>query len=612
MSLETRTTRLANRLPVALSEGPVARGLLSALAQELEAANHGLLRLYRSRHLPMADAWGQTAPHPDDEAAASDLGRVGALIGLTPYQEERPAAFRDRVLGLMAVHRAGLGTAEAVLRLAAMALRAEGPVRLEIQTRGPDRVTLAHLKVRVQGGVLRPFSLEVVDNPQVSSLFHTPRWVPGKPFTVTCASVQPASLEIQLRAAEPLVYPMVHQGGNAVLYAGVVPADVTLQLRPEGARFDGVAAPAPVLALTVDVLDDALRKPETPARFAAPTDLANALRLPTGVSHWQLSLVSPGAVRSLLLEAGLPAELPEGEGDPCEAQPQATFVCEERLAAAFTLRFPDILPAWAPDRTAVVTALRQALDYGRAAGIEARLQLHIGLTETLPLPTDRAARATLKPRDVAGPTERMSARSRLTLQEKYRTTDRGASSVGYTRLDRSHFNQALLARAGDAAFDSGEHKDAVRLDYDALAEATGAVFGHARFDREALAWAGTVPSSTILAALEVPLPLPTPGLKLDIGRLDERVLALAPPSRFDAGAEGHGIVLDQTALAFGLVPGVFGAARFGTAGYLATNPEEPPEGWPGNERKSHLTLEVEEDLGAESNSDSVETGEDNG
>lgn len=610
MSAADRTTRLADRLPVAMAEGPVVRALLGALAQEFEGADQAVFRLFRSRHLHQADSWWGTRP-----TESTDLGRLGGLIGLQPLSGERNADYRDRVLGLMSVHRAGLGTAEAVLRLAGLALRFEGAVRTEVVLRGTDRVMVATGRVRV-GGLLQDVALELVDNPPTSRELEKVAWGPEDRVVVTSHSVVPAPLEISLQAADIMVAPMFRRDGVALIYAGTVPAGASLQMRPDGARLDGFAAPAPLLACRVDVLDGA--PSSAGARFASPLVLGDALCLPPGDSVWTLSMISPGAARALATEAGLPCDL-VGDDEPCAATPTVRMHWQDRAAAAFTLRYPDVLPDWAKDRSEVAAALVRALEYGRAAGIQGRLQLHVQITDEGVVPQDRPARVGMGVREDAEPQVRASINASLSTRDRVRINDQ-AREIGYTKFSRRPRGEdgfpldgSMLVEARDAMFDRSP-TDGARLDYDGLDEARPAVIGVARFEYDALAWDGAAPAPEIALDPNDPRLAARPlALGLDevpdasAGHLDRDVLGTERPARF----EGDGLRLDYVALAFNLQPGLFGRARLGAAGFLPRNPEPPPEGWPTPPRKTSLKLELS-DIADEPTSDQTETGEDDG
>ncbi|HNC97543.1 MAG TPA: hypothetical protein PKW90_15535, partial [Myxococcota bacterium] len=566
MSATERALRMADRLPVAMAEGASVRSLMGALAVELEAADQGIFRLARSRHLHLSDNWWGTSP-PE----GTDLGRLGELIGLPPLSGERSGDYRNRILGLLSVHRAGLGTAEAVLRLAAMALRLEGRVETAVRAHSDGHFTVATGQVRVRG-LLQTISLEVIDNPPTRCELRRPASGSADPIRVHSHSVAPCPLEVRLRAETTMVAPLLRCGRIAVLFAGVVPAQSVLQLQPRGARINGRMVQAPLLAFQADMLDGGHPAP----RFALPMPLAEALLLPPGESQWSFSLISPGAARALALEVGVPCDL-QGEDEVCDAQPSVELCWEDQAAASFALRYPDVLPDWARDRSEVVAALRAAVSYGRAAGIEGHLQLHISLRDEGVVPEDRAPpRMLFHVQEDAAPQDRLELSGGFSFRDRIRINDQ-AREVGYTKFARQRqgldpdgfpLDTSMLVEARDAMFDRST-TDGVWLDHDAFDDAQPSVFGHAHFDQEALAREGTVPDPDLVLDPEDPR-LPLPRLRLwwdeqphpDAGLLDRDALALEQVARF----EEEGLHLDHVALAFDLQLGVFGHGRLGQAG----------------------------------------------
>ena len=78
MSIPAITRRMLERLPPAWQEGPNIRTLMGTLASEIGLGEAGTVALLRSRHVGTAADWGSGDP------ASSELGRLGALVGLRP------------------------------------------------------------------------------------------------------------------------------------------------------------------------------------------------------------------------------------------------------------------------------------------------------------------------------------------------------------------------------------------------------------------------------------------------------------------------------------------------------------------------------------------------
>lgn len=639
MSVESRTRGMTDRLPIALSEGRVVRALLRAFASELETGDQLLFRLFRSRHLTLADAWGRGESVTADDAPLSDLARLGTLLGQTPYPDESPSQFRTRLSALMAVHRAGLGTAEAILRLVALNLRTEQPIKLSVERRGSDWVSLASARLRMRDGVTRSIVLELHDNPSRPERLTTSMTTGAAEVTVKSESAEETAVSLTLEPQATLLCPVLVNERALLLFGGRVEAHERLQLLADGPRRNGFASAEPFVALQLATAPASLPDGKaagvvglwsTLLTNAIPSTPARALRLPPGDSRWQVAGVPASVAQTILtlVDSRLTLSGLKGNEKATALKLSLTFDWQSRVAACFTVRYPDVLPFWTSSREEVLHAVRKAVDYGRAAGIRGQLQQRVPLTESIPTVQERRPRLSLQPQDSLALADRMTSRVSLTLPEPYRTHDRGSRRVDFTRLDQARFDDALLGRAGEAAFDSGEHQDAARLDYDSFADATPAMLGVAVLDRDAFAWEGEqlAPGmeAHLRAQLQEPLPSQAPPLRLDdpkAGLLDAAAFAQEPPTRFEA-ADGNppdpasntavGLVLDHAALGFGLTPGVLGRARFGQAGFSTFPLQEPPEGWPDRSHTRTQHIEIQDDLTKDLNSDAVETGEDNG
>lgn len=391
MNRDQRRRRMLASLPLLLQEGANIGDLFAALARVLSGEvedggmEHGLTRLLRSRWHGLARGWS-----PEDPAApaSSELGRVAALYGFAPTHDETAAAFRRRLVEFIAIHRDGLTTVPAILRLVALVYQAEASPTITWDDDG--RLARADF-VALAGGERSPIRVELQENPRDPSVARFTAVSPARRMIVTNAGLDPAVPEIRLRPiATPARAPVIiHSGsGLRLIFVGVVAAGQTLTLRHrQPPLLDGVPQPAsPVLLTNPFVFDGATSrfggkdggKDSVGARFSVASRDASLPTLEPGESGWTYDVMSRSELAAFLGPWPELAALAD-KADPVPKAPDADIELrwDESAPASIALRVPaDRVPAtFAGDLGAFVRALEWALAYGRAAGIRTRVEL---------------------------------------------------------------------------------------------------------------------------------------------------------------------------------------------------------------------------------------------
>lgn len=405
------------RLPLAWQQGPVFRGFVGELGAELGFAELGLLRLLRSRHLALAAGWTEVerleaeerarALGQDPDAAAlsvagaSELGRLAALLNLAPDPGETARDFRLRVRNFLAIHREGLGSARAVLQLAAAELRAP---RLPEPLPAGENLERMIVPITDARGARSSIRLELEDFPEHRQSLEVELGV-GVVQRFTVSSVRPVVPELKICPLDgEIESPWASLGEGAFLYLGTLPRGSTLHLRDQQTPLlDGRPAPAPVLTLLGGGLDRSsygatqfatgtlgVRIPPIPdgeptVRVeSAPKALIEALVGDLDPEAWRLDserFDDPAARFSLSAAQG-PGARYAGGATALAAEPtgHAARTVSVRLSwvarepACFALHFPvNPLPIRFRDDLDLARALGRAVEYGRAAGVRARL-----------------------------------------------------------------------------------------------------------------------------------------------------------------------------------------------------------------------------------------------
>lgn len=420
MNVEQRQRQMLASLPLLLQGGAnigeLCRHIARTLSGEPEdcALEYGITRLLRSRWHSMAQGWSEPVP---ELRQGSELGRIGALFGFPPARGEQVEAFRRRLVEFIAIHRAGLTTASAILRLVALVYQAEDRPAITWVDDPPrtTRIARAAFMAAGPGGERREVNVDLLDNPTAPNSVHFAQVPAASRLTVTNMGLDPAIPEIRLHPlGKPARAPMfVHSAtGLRLIYVGVVKPDETLTLR--NARpplINGIpqSDATPVLLTNPFVFDGESSRFAGPglegARFSVASlqgkrSLANEaepiMLLAPGESTWIYDAIGQDELKAFLApfyDLNQPTEvaaldkLVTSVADPVPAAPTADIELEwdESVPASFALRVPaDHVPhvfeldgESDPGKRlgAFVRELEWALNYGRAAGIRARVEL---------------------------------------------------------------------------------------------------------------------------------------------------------------------------------------------------------------------------------------------
>ncbi|MBK7828163.1 hypothetical protein [Nannocystis sp.] len=396
MNREQRQRQMLASLPLLLQEGANLGELCSHLARMMSgepddcAIEYGVSRLLRSRWHSLAQGWRTPTP---EARAASELGRIGALFGFPPARAEQVDAFRRRLVEFVAIHRAGLTTAPAILRLVALVYQAEATPTITWNI--ADRSARATFMARGPGGERREVRVDLIDNPSAPSSVHFAKVPANRRLTVTNGGLDPALPELRLRPQSgPARVPVfIHSdSGLRLIYVGVVKDGDTLTLRHRRpALINGIPQPGtPVLLTNPFVFDGETSRFTGPdhvgARFSVAERDSSMPSLVPGESTWIYNAMARNELAAFLSPWPNLVKLAT-LADEVPAAPDADIELrwDESVPASVALRVPadhvphafEIEGELGPERrlAAFVRELEWALNYGRAAGIRARVEL---------------------------------------------------------------------------------------------------------------------------------------------------------------------------------------------------------------------------------------------
>jgi hypothetical protein len=388
-----RARRMVGYLPPLLQSGGKINLLFDVIAQELGVMEGGITRLMRSRWYTLAQ--GFRADDSLATKAGSELGQLGALYGLQPGPDEDDAYFRQRLASLVELHRTGMNTAPALLRLVSLVYRAEQPPELSWD----EDTAVGRFTVPGPAGAdgtpgTRKLHVELADNPPTPAMARF-QGIPADQRLLTLnQGLEPALPEVTLTAPgdADLSIPILHhhESGLDVLFLGRVPRGGTLTLRHQRVPLiNGGPAQEPVLLAHPSRFDDGnqtFRFDTAAARFSVFDQDQRLPELAPGENHW-----SYGTLSKKDLQNYLPGGKPELEKarqkalelaqEPRQSPPiDIRFRWTEVTPATFVLRIPvDYVPPQAKGLPDLVRELTATLNYGRASGVRARIEFMLTL-----------------------------------------------------------------------------------------------------------------------------------------------------------------------------------------------------------------------------------------
>ena len=415
--------KMRGYLPKAMQEGAKISAVFSALAGEMVRMGEGSKRLMRSRWYHHARGWHD----PGDNLAAkgtTELGRIAGLFGLFPGRDESAPHFRQRLGKYVHIHREGLGSARSILRLAALTYRAKSDPQIEWE----GNIAVARFTV-ADGDGKRTLRLELEENPIEPSCITFEKMIPGKSYSMTNHTLDAAAPGLILTTDQSLdriisVPMLIHkESGIRILYVGKISSGAELHLQSDGpplllrndalqtggrcfdgdnSVFDtpegkyGVRFGGPRVLMTGQ--GSRFNETETTfgsARFAAFSDQLNFPCLQPGKNNWIYRTVKKEELQSYLTGRSDREELLKNASSDDGPPIDLTLSWQGRRPACFSLRIPgDYVPPFMENFKQLQAALNGMLLYGRAAGVQARLEpvlwfrdrLHMedrpGMTET--------------------------------------------------------------------------------------------------------------------------------------------------------------------------------------------------------------------------------------
>ncbi len=337
---------MVDRLPAVLQEGGNIGRVLHALAREMVHMDRATALLMRSRWYDLARGWAD-----DDQRAqrmATELGAIGALYGLDPSPDETAAQFRRHLYDYIAIHRVGLGTAEAILGLVALEYRAEALPEVKWHA----GAAVGTFRVRDAAGERHTIRVQLIDSPPTPRTVVRDNVAAAETLLLTNTGLDPVIPEITLIARDhDVAVPVLSHEETSlrVMFVGRVPAGSALTLRhgnlplldrqfadgsvfvSQATRFDNPP----------DVRTQFYSPPAIRTRFSSFERNTSLPVMPTGENHWQHNTLSRAELESFLTDQpdrqALIQKAEEARGGHAV---DLRFAWREATPATFTLRIP--------------------------------------------------------------------------------------------------------------------------------------------------------------------------------------------------------------------------------------------------------------------------------
>ncbi|MCP3923908.1 MAG: hypothetical protein GY714_15120 [Desulfobacterales bacterium] len=399
---EYHAKRMGQRLPKAMQSGVKINTLLTAFAEEMILMSESSKLLMQSRWYSFARGWSD----PEDNLMAkraTEIGRIATLFGLFPGRNETTGDFRKRLKKYVRIHRDGLGNIHSILRLAALVYRSKADPLISIENN-----VNAHFSVSSENDEELPLTLELEENPIEPEEITFTEMQPGKSYDLVNNTLDYAIPELTIKtdkARGVVSVPMlIHkESGTRILYVGKLSNGAQLQLKnktpPRLLRNNAVQSGGFCFDSPDAKFDRPSHKPRV--RFGGPKILmigsgsrfdqvqtcfgkayfaAFGINLPfpelkPGKNHWIYRTVSRKELKSYLMGGEDAKELLENAEDDEGPPINLTLSWKGKVPACFSLKIPgDYTPAFFENFKELQVALNRMLQYGRAAGVTARLE----------------------------------------------------------------------------------------------------------------------------------------------------------------------------------------------------------------------------------------------
>jgi hypothetical protein len=391
MTPEERAQRMLERLPLLLQGGPNLRRLFEAMGGELQVMERATRRLLESRWYTLARGFSVDDSLADK--ARSELGSLGALVGLHPGQGESDAYFRQHITEFVRIHARGLSTARAVLELVSLVYLAEQPPVIDLSGDFP----IGRFTVKDEDGAQREIRVELHDNPSLPASTEILGAEARQQIVTYNGGLDQAFPGIEIRAlALDVTVPILRQeeSGVDVIFLGTIPRGQTLTLRHglppllDGAPADGPVAIANPTRFAASATDPHVFRFDTPeARFSFCRVNQHLPPLQPGENRWHYTTLSRSEVHAYIASnPELAAYATRALEKPAPPPIDVTFRWTEVTPASFELRIPAgyVPPHYKkkvgeriePDMIAFFRDIQAALEYGRAAGVRATIGMN--------------------------------------------------------------------------------------------------------------------------------------------------------------------------------------------------------------------------------------------
>lgn len=442
-----RVRRMLEKLPLILQNGANLRELLTAVAEELGAIDESTTRLMRSNWYTWSRGYDDNTDTKEDALrikAESELGRYAALFGISPVRGESTEYLRKHIATIAALHRTGISTAPSILRLVSLLYLEEQPANIDWIKTANDELVATWAFTPKDG---RTREIELIDNPvtSVSAVFRGATLRQRLPVTNDSLNVSGGKTvlrEIHLTALDADIHvPVIRLATSTViLFVDKIPVGQTLVLRhgevpllggepiddsrlfqmsttvffdSEDARFD--EAPARFEKFVPSIMENArfddqnARFDELGGQFESMASRLDLPCLPNGQSTWLWETMTRTDLDAFLSAWCMSGKLDKREYEPLldaallekpnDTRADLKLYWHEDAPATFALRIPsDYLPPHYPQSSGAAPAeqcdelvrdLERVLAYGRAAGVQSRIEFV--MTYWLKLSVERLA-----------------------------------------------------------------------------------------------------------------------------------------------------------------------------------------------------------------------------
>lgn len=218
-----------------VQKGMLIHELFSAFSAEMDLIDGLLSYVFSSHMVDYADLKSKKRP--------DDLQKIGAMFGITPEHGETAENFRKRLKKSIEIYLSGLGTADAIIKMTALAYQMEVDEDKIVRGNSASPFITTAVLTDTGGGAKEEIEIRLIDNPE-NKIDSDPVGIyPNLVLEVWNNGLFEVVPQIEIRTGQ---YSLLNPGitntttGQQLIYSGTIPKETVFiaKAAPDGESYN--------------------------------------------------------------------------------------------------------------------------------------------------------------------------------------------------------------------------------------------------------------------------------------------------------------------------------------------------------------------------------------